>query len=306
MLIFPSVFGAYTDIPYKIFEDAHIEYVKSDMHPESESDLISCLQGFDGTILGLEHITRRVMESCPQLKAVAKYGVGLDNVDCAAAKELGIQVVNTPGANADSVADLTFGMMIDLARSISVGNRDLKSGKWKRYKGYSVGGATIGIIGMGAIGKCLARRAKGFEMKILGYDIFWDEAFAKEYGVQKSTLEEIYRESDFISVHVSLDETTRDMISTKEFKMMKSTAIVINCARGGIVNEKDLYTAVKDGIIAGVGLDAYCEEPLPADSPLLTLDNIIVAPHMGASAVSAANNMSIMSAQNIVTALNAG
>lgn len=304
VLVFPTTFGIYSDIPCNVLNAANIECVISDRYPENEADLINRLQGYDGTIVGLEHMSRQVMQACPQLKVIAKYGVGLDKIDCDAAQEFNISVLNTPGANADSVADLAFGMMIALARSITAGDRDMKSGLWKRYKGYPVGGATIGIIGLGAIGKCLACRANGFGMNILACDIFWDDDFAQEHHVQKADLEEIYRESDFISIHVGLSEDTMNMISDEQFKLMKPSAFLINCARGGIVNENALYDALKNHTIAGAALDAFCQEPIPPDSPLLSLDNIIVAPHMGASAVSAINNMAIMSAQNVASVLD--
>ena len=234
---------------------------------------------------------------------VSRYGVGMNNVDQAAAKELGIKTFNTPGANANAVADYTFGMMLDLARSISTANRDLKRGEWNKYTGYPVYGATLGIIGLGAIGKGMARRAKGFNMRVMAYDVYWDEAFIQEYGVQKASLDEIYEQADFITLHTALTPETRNMISMEQLKKMKSTAFVLNCARGGLINEEDLAQALKAGEIAGAGIDAFCAEP-PTGSPLLEMDNVIAAPHIAGSSIDGVNTMACMSARNCVRGLS--
>ena len=269
----------------------------------TEDEVIEKLQGYDAVILGLEPMTAKVMKACPQLKVVSRYGVGMDNVDQAAAKELGIKTFNTPGANANAVADYTFGMILDLARSISTANRDLKRGEWNKYTGYPVYGSTLGIIGLGAIGKGMARRAKGFNMRVMAYDVYWDEAFVQEYGVEKASLEEIYEQADFITLHTALTPQTRDMIYMEQLKKMKPTAFVINCARGGLVNEADLAEALKAGEIAGAGIDAFCSEP-PTGSPLLEMDNVIAAPHIAGSSIDGINTMACMSARNCVKGLN--
>ena len=249
--------------------------------------------------LGIEPMTARVMEACPQLKIVSRYGVGMDNVDQEAARRLGIRTFNTPGANSDAVADYTFGMMLDLARSISVTDRDLKAGQVKKHLGYPVYGRTLGIIGLGAIGKGMARRALGFGMKVMAYDVFWDEAFAKEHGVQRAELEEIYKEADFITLHCGLNEQTRNMIGAEQLRMMKPSAFLINNARGGLVDEAALNEALRNGEIAGAGIDAFVTEP-PIGSPLLELEQVIAAPHVAGSSMDSINNMGIFSARNVV------
>ena len=221
------------------------------------------------------------------------------NLGDAQARRLGIRTFNTPGANSDAVADYTFGMMLDLARSISVIDRDLKAGQVKKHLGYPVYGRTLGIIGLGAIGKGMARRALGFGMKVMAYDVFWDEAFAKEHGVQRAELEEIYKEADFITLHCGLNEQTRNMIGAEQLRMMKPSAFLINNARGGLVDEAALNEALRSGEIAGAGIDAFVTEP-PIGSPLLELEQVIAAPHVAGSSMDSINNMGIFSARNVV------
>ena len=302
VMVFPSSFGKFSKEPEQILTDGGCTFTKYFKAGMTEDEVIEKLQGYDAVILGLEPMTAKVMKACPQLKVVARFGVGMDNVDQAAAKELGIKVYNTPAANANAVADYTFGMMLDLARSISTASRDLKAGQWNKYTGYPVYGATLGIIGLGAIGKGMARRARGFNMRIMAYDIYWDEEFVKEYGVEKASLEEIYREADFITLHTALTPETRNMISMEQMKMMKPSAFLLNCARGGLINEDDLAQALKEGVIAGAGIDAFCKEP-PFGSPLLELDSVVGAPHIAGSSIDAINTMGRMSAQKCVQGL---
>ncbi len=302
VMVFPAVFSKFSDEGDQILAKAGLDVTKFNKPGMTEDEVIEKLQGYDGVILGLEPMNAKVLEACKQLKVVARFGVGMDNVDQEAAKRLGIQVFNTPAANAGAVADFTFGLILSLARSICTANHDLKNGEWKKYTGYPVYGATIGIVGLGAIGKQVAKRARGFGMRVLAYDIYWDAAFADEFGVEKATLEEIYRQSDFITLHTALTDETRGMIQKEQFAMMKKTAFVLNCARGGLIDEADLYDAVKSGVIAGAGLDAFCQEP-PKDSPLMTLENVIVAPHIAGGSIDAINTMARMSAEKMVEGL---
>lgn len=302
VLVTPGVFGKFSSRPEEILVEAGLEVTKFAKPGMTEDELIEKLQGYDAVILGLEPMTEKVMDACKDLKVVARFGVGVDNVDLEAAKRHGIKVYNTPAANASAVADYTFGMILDLARCITTANNDVKAGVIKKYTGYPVYGATIGIIGLGAIGKHIAKRAKGFNMNIMAYDIYWDEAFNAEYGIRKASLEEIYKEADFITLHCGLNDQTRNMISMEQMKMMKNTAFVINNARGGLINEEDLYTALKEGVIAGAGLDAFCKEP-PIGNPLLELPNVIAAPHIAGSSIDSVNTMGTMSAERAVAGL---
>lgn len=303
ILVTPSSFGKFSSLPDQILADAGLEVVKYSKPGMSEDELIEVLRDCDAVILGLEPMTSKVMDACPKLRVIARYGVGMDNVDLEAAKARGIACYNTPGANADAVADYSFGMILDLARCISVANRDIKAKNIGKYTGYGINGKTLGIVGLGAIGKCMTRRAKGFGMRVIAFDVYYDEAFCQEYSVEKVTLEQIFRESDFISLHCGLNENTRNMISMNELKQMKKTCFLINNARGGLVNEKDLYEALKNGVIAGAGIDAFQIEPA-VDSPLLTLDNVIGAPHIAGSSQESVNNMGIISARKAVEGLS--
>ena len=302
VLIFPTSFGKFSDEPGRILEDAGLTYTRFSKPGITEDEMIEKLQGFDAVILGLEPMSEKVMRGCPQLKVVSLYGVGMDNVDLPAARELGIRVYNTPGSNAEAVADYTFGLMLSLARNIPAANRELKGGAWKRYPGRPVYNATLGIIGLGNIGKAVARRARGFGMRILACGHHWDEAFVREYGVEKVSLEELCARADFITLHTSLTPENRNLISMEQFRIMKPTAYLINCARGGLVNETDLAEALRAGLLAGAALDAYAEEP-PLGSPLLEMEQVIATPHIAGSSTDSIHNMAMMSARNCVKGL---
>ena len=302
--VFPSSFGKFSNEPEKILTDAGLKVDKYFKAGMTEDELIEQLQGYDAAILGLEPMTAKVIDACKDLKVVTRYGVGMDNVDLDAAKRAGVRTYNTPGANSNAVADYAFGMILDLARSISAESAALKGGKVSKYTGYPVYGSTLGIVGLGAIGKCMARRAKGFGMRIMAYDLFWDEAFVKEFDVQKASLAEIYEQADFITLHCNLNDETRNMIGMAELRQMKKSAFLVNCARGGLVNEDDLNTALREGIISGAGIDAFCHEP-PVGSPLLELNNVVAAPHVAGSSIDSINNMGIFSAQKTVAGLEA-
>jgi D-3-phosphoglycerate dehydrogenase len=302
VMVFPAVFSKFSDVGDRLLAEAGLDVTKYNKPGMTEDEVIEKLQGYDGVILGLEPMSAKVLNACRQLKVVARFGVGMDNVDQEAAKRNGVKVFNTPAANASAVADFTFGLILSLARSVCTANRDLKAGEWKKYTGLPVYGTTIGIIGLGAIGKEVAKRAKGFGMQILAYDIFWDAGFADEYDVEKVSLEDLYRRSDFITLHTALTDQTRNMIQREQFAMMKKTAFVLNCARGGLIDEGDLFAAVKSGEIAGAGLDAFSQEP-PKDSPLMALDNVIVAPHIAGSSIDAINTMARISAQKLIEGL---
>lgn len=302
VMVFPAVFSKFSDVGDRLLAEAGLDVTKYNKPGMTEDEVIEKLQGYDGVILGLEPMSAKVLNACRQLKVVARFGVGMDNVDQEAAKRNGVKAFNTPAANASAVADFTFGLILSLARSVCTANRDLKAGEWKKYTGFPVYGTTIGIIGLGAIGKEVAKRAKGFGMQILAYDIFWDAGFADEYDVEKVSLEDLYRRSDFITLHTALTDQTRNMIQREQFAMMKKTAFVLNCARGGLIDEGDLFEAVKSGEIAGAGLDAFSQEP-PKDSPLMALDNVIVAPHIAGSSIDAINTMARISAQKLIEGL---
>lgn len=259
----------------------------------------------DAIIAGLENYDRSLLEKAGQLKVLSRYGVGYDKVDVQAAEEKNIIVTITPGANGDSVADMAVALMLNCARNITIMDNSIKGKNGVRPSGVEMWEKTLGVIGTGRIGKGVARRCKGFNMQILCYDKYQDDLFSKEFGAKYVDLDTLIQESDFITIHSPLTEETKNMFGAREFQMMKKDAILINTARGGIVDEMALYTALKNGEIRGAGLDATVQEP-PYDSPLCALQNCIITPHAGAATKEASSKMSLMAAQNVIEVLETG
>jgi D-3-phosphoglycerate dehydrogenase / 2-oxoglutarate reductase len=253
-------------------------------------------------------ITRKVMESAPKLRVVGRAGVGVDNVDVEAATQRGIVVMNTPSGNTISTAELTFSMLMALARKIPQAHASMKAGEWNRkaFQGVELYNKTLGILGMGRIGTEVARRALAFGMKVLAYDPYLALARAKALQVELKELDEIYSRADFITVHMPMTEETRGMLNREAFGKMKKGVAVLNCARGGIINEKDLYEAIQSGQVGSAGLDVYEKEPAPADFPLRELPQVIMTPHLGASTEEAQENVGIEVAEAITDYLLQG
>lgn len=295
-------FGKADDMAYDCLREAGCQWVKLETEKEIEERLGEELRGADALIAGLELLDRRRIEGAPRLKVISRYGVGYDKVDLAAARERGIQVTITPGANSDSVADLAVALMLDVSRNISLMDSAVKAKKQRRPQGLEMCGKTLGVVGTGRIGQGVARRCKGFDMKILAYDICEDRDFQNETGARYVDLETLLRDSDYISLHSPLTEETKNLIASRELRMMKKDAVLINTARGGLIDEAALYEALKEGLIRGAALDATMDEP-PYDSPLLTCENCILTPHAGAATREASSRMSLMAAQNAVEAL---
>lgn len=234
----------------------------------------------DGYLFGLENIDDELFAAAPRLKVVCKHGVGVDNVDKGAAARRGVKVTNCPGQNSNAVAELTLGLMISMAREIPQLDADMKKGICVSLSGKEIGGKTLGIIGMGAIGKLLTGYARAFGMKVLAYDVFRDDAAAAKFGFEYAEVDRILKESDFVSLHVPLTDATRGMIDRAKLKTMKRTAYLINAARGGVVAEDDLYDALMAGELAGAAIDSFQHEP-PTGSKLLTTRKVIALPHIG-------------------------
>lgn len=250
-------------------------------------------------------ISADILESANNLKVIGRAGVGLDNVDLKAATKKGIVAMNTPAGNTTSTAEHTISMILALSRNIPQACASMKAGKWDRSKfsGVELYGKKLGIIGFGRIGSTVAKFAKSFGMEVLAYDPFLSEEVAVKKGVVMVELDEMFKRSDFITVHIPKSANTKNLISDKEFAMMKDSARVINCARGGIIDEKALAVALEENKIAGCALDVYEQEPLAADSPLLKFDNCIVTPHLGASTSEAQVNVAIEIAETVRDAL---
>lgn len=295
-------FAKYSKRAEEILQDYGLEIIRVKQPVTGENDLLGQLDDVVAIITGLEPVTGKVINSAPRLRVIVKHGIGVDNIDLDAAKEKGVIVANSPGTNREAVADLVFGLMLSLARKIPQSDRQVREGKWPKVFGQSVWDKTLGIIGLGVIGKSVAQRAKGFNMKVLAFDKYWDEEFASANGIIRSEVDEILKESDYVTLHVPLMEETRNLIGEKQLSIMKPTAYLINAARGGVVDEDALYKALKEGRIAGAGIDVFSTEP-PTQSPLLGLQNVILTPHMGGFTDGALSMTSEFVSQVVVDAL---
>ena len=281
----------------------------SDDLPPSREDLLQHVRGVDGLLCLLtEKIDAEVMDAAgPNLKVISNFAVGFDNIDIGAATARKIPVGNTPDVLTDATADFAFVLMMSVARRIPEAERYVHEGKWRTWGpmtllGVDLKGATLGLIGFGRIGKAIARRAIGFDMRVIYYDPTETETYSDNRAT-KVDLEKLLNESDIISLHTPLTKETRQLINSEAFSKMKPTAVLINTARGAVVDSNALYEALKEKRIFGAGLDVTDPEPLPLDSPLLSLDNIVITPHIASASKSARDNMSWLAAQNLIAGL---
>ncbi|MBR4181006.1 MAG: phosphoglycerate dehydrogenase, partial [Candidatus Methanomethylophilaceae archaeon] len=270
----------------------------------SEDELCSVIGDYDCLIIRSgTKVTAKVIEAADNLRIIGRAGVGVDNIDVPAATAKGILVMNTPSANILSAAEHSCAMLLALARNIPFAHESMHKGEWKRSKftGVEMNGKILGIIGVGRVGGEVAKRMKAFNMTLIGYDPFLPKEVADAIGVRLTTLEEVITTADFMTIHTPLLPETRNMISLEQFKMMKPNARIANVARGGIVNEDDLYTALKEKIIAGAAFDVWCNEPLTEDeAKLLELDNLVTTPHLGASTVEAQERVAVEIAEHAI------
>jgi len=269
----------------------------------SETDLAGLLADCEGVIIGVDPLSAAVLASAPKLQAVAKYGVGVDNIDLSACKDRGIKVSRTVGANAQAVADFAFALMLAVARQVLPIDQRCRQSDWSKITTIDVYGKTLGLLGLGAIGRGVAERARGFNMKILAHDVFWDESYASRIGIARAMPEQIYAQADFISLHLPLLPETQNLIGERELKMMKPTAVLVNTARGGLIDESALLAALQTRQIYGAGMDAFSKEPL-TDPAWYALDNLVIGSHAAASTVGATEMMGRMAADNIIRDLS--
>lgn len=246
-----------------------------------EAELLSFAGQFDGTICGDDHYTTRVLEACsPRLKVISKWGTGIDSINKQAAEKLGIQVRNTPNAFTLPVADTVLGYMLTFARRFPWMDRAVKAGQWEKIPGRSLSECTLGVVGVGKIGKAVIRRASAFGMKLLGNDIITiDPVFLSKHHVEMTSLEDLLARSDFVSLNCDLNPSSHHLMNVNTFTHIKPTAILINTSRGPVVDEQALASALQAGQLAGAALDVFEVEPLPADSPLTKMDNVMLASH---------------------------
>jgi glyoxylate reductase len=285
--------------------------VWEDELPPPREVLLEKVKGVDGLLCLLtDPVDAELMDAAgPGLKVISNHAVGFDNVDVAEATRRGIPVGNTPGVLTATTADFAFTLLMSAARRVVEGDRYTRAGKWKTWGpkillGQDVAGATLGIIGFGRIGKEMARRATGFNMRVLYHDPYVKEdAFAQEVGAEYADLPTLYSEADFISVHTPLSDATYHLLNAEAFRLTKPTAILINTARGPVVDPDALYHALTRNQLAAAALDVTEPEPIPEDSPLLTLDNLIITPHIASASVATRNKMATMAAANLIAGL---
>jgi D-3-phosphoglycerate dehydrogenase len=271
--------------------------------PLQSPDVARLLHGVDGYIAGVDAIDRAALEHADQLKVISRYGVGVDSVDLHAAAERGIVVTNTPGANTVSVAELTVGLLLSLARQIPEGASALQQGSYPRLAGVSLEGKTVGILGLGAIGKELARRLRGFDCRLVAHDPYPDRVFVDANGIDLLPRDDLLRQSDFVSLHLPLTPETQGLVNRDFLALMKRGAFLVNTARGEIVDEGALLEALNSGQLRGAALDVFAPEPPSPDNPLLALKQVIATPHLGSQTDSATNRMGWMALKECLAVL---
>ncbi len=297
------VADAIAESAVKQITDAGIEVVIR--NADTDGPVEEQIKGFDGIVIrSATQVTRQVMEAADQLKVVVRAGVGLDNVDQEAAKEHGIQVMNTPEAPTASVAEMVFSLMFSLARNVTQADSSMKDERWekKKLKGTELWEKTIGIVGFGRIGQELAKRAKAFDMNVLAYDVLDIDDAVKKLGAERVDLDSLITQSDYISLHVPLLPQTKGMMGDAQFESMKDTAFLINTARGGVVDEKALLKALNEGKIAGAALDVFENEP-PLDWSLVKHPKLVATPHLASSTKEAQVRVGKLTAEKIIQVL---
>jgi D-3-phosphoglycerate dehydrogenase len=305
---------SYQDTPGKhhdVLAASGFEVVRArgPLQEDAMLDLIKSNGGFDGLLNGDDIITSKVIDAglaAPtKLKVIAKYGIGLDSIDVKYATGKKMPVLFTPGVNHTTVAEHTFGLMIALVKHFWPHLRSTKKGEWKRITGNELYGKTIAVLGMGRIGKEVAKRARAFDMNVKGYDLYWDEGFAKACSVERcTTAEDAIKDVDVVSLHMNLDENNRHFINKTRIAGMKKGAIIINTARGGLVNEADVAEACKSGQLGGYGADVLDHEPQKPGHPFVEIDNIIITPHVGSRTFESVERQAMRATLNIVNFLN--
>ena len=296
-------FGLYSKDPIDLLESkgCQVEILPKDI-TSNEEEFANALSDADALVVGVETITPGILKYAAKLKVIAKHGAGVDNIDLNESAKRGILVANAPGANKHAVADMVFGLFLSIARQIPFSAQEVKEKKWPRVVGNEIFQKTLGVIGTGRIGKEVIRRAQGFNMKVLCYDVFQENQLEQQGTGKYVALHELLKQSDFITVHTDLNQGTKAMIGEKELSYMKKSAFLVNTARGGIIDEDALYQALKAGLIKGAAMDVFETEPL-LDSPLLGLPNFIATPHMAGYTEEALREVGMLTAKNVIDVL---
>ena len=300
ILVTPRSFGKNMPELFEMLEQAGYEVKRNTTgailsHEQMREMLADCV----GVIIGVDPLDAEILACAPHLRAVAKYGVGVDNIDLDYCQSHSIRVSRTVGANSEAVADYALALMLAVARGVVQIDGKCRKLNWGKITTRDVSHATLGLFGLGAIGRLVAKRARGFDMKIMAYDPYWPEEFARQNGIERAEPQEIFQNADFISLHLPLTPETEGFVGRKELAMMKKDAVLINTARGGLVDEKALLEALKEKQIYGAGLDAFAHEP-PEDNDWFALDNVVLGSHCAASTRGATENMGRMATENLL------
>lgn len=300
ILVTPRSFGKEDPRPLELLRERGFEIIRNKSgRIMTELEMAEACADVDAIIVGIDPVNKYVIDEARNLKVISKYGVGVDNIDLSYAQSKGIIVTRTAGANTNAVADYAFALLLAVARRVVHIDRECRKQNWSKITSIDIYKKKLGIIGLGNIGKEIAKRASGFSMKVYAYDVLRDDEFAKENNIEYVDMDTIIRDCDFISLHLPLTPETSNLISYEQFKAMKKNAILINTARGGIIDEEALLWALQNGVIYGAGIDVFEKEP-PEKKELLGLDNIVIGSHCAASTVDAVNNMGIMAAENVI------
>jgi D-3-phosphoglycerate dehydrogenase/(S)-sulfolactate dehydrogenase len=293
------------DIPHRLLTDAgfDVHYARPADRAIDGRSLAAALEGADGVIAGVESFDAETLGQAPHLRVIARTGAGYDNVDVAAASRLGMLVYATPQVNRQSVAEFTIGSLLNLARGLTPGDRVVRAGLWTQSSGWELNGKTLGIIGFGAIGRTVADIAKGFGMHIMAYDPFVAGNGTRTPGVSLVELPELLERSDAVTLHVFLSDDTRHIIDAAALDRMKPGAVLINAARGGVVDEDALVDALLSSKLSAAALDTFEAEPLPQDSRLRQVEHLLLTPHVGGATVEARAQSGAMAAQSIIQTL---
>ena len=274
---------------------------------QTEDQLVELIPGFDALVVRSEtRVTARILEAARDLKVVGRAGVGVDNIDVAAATRKGILVVNAPRGNIVAAAEHTIALLAAVARNVAQADASVKRGEWTRarFTGTEIRGKVLGLVGLGNIGSEVARRAQGLELEVIAYDPVLSSERAEQFNVQLVDLEELLRRSDFISLHVPLLESTRNLINAERLRLCKPTVRIVNAARGGLVDEAALAAALAEGTVAGAAFDVFAQEPVAPDNPLLALPNVTATPHVAASTTEAQTSVAFDVAEEVLAVLN--
>ncbi|WP_284645489.1 phosphoglycerate dehydrogenase [Paenibacillus silviterrae] len=285
----------------ELLESHGVQIVENKVgRPHTFDELKELVQDIDGVVAGVDTWNEDVFKLAPRLKAIARFGVGVDNIDLAKAQEYGIKVTNVPAGNANAVAELTVGLILSVMRNIPTLHQSARRGYWDRYVGAELIGKTVGLLGFGNIAQMVAKKLQGFDVRIIAYDKYPNADKVRELGIEMVECDEVLQQSDIVSMHLPSLPETYHMMSGKQFAMMKKSAYFVNTARGALVDEKALHHALHNRIIAGAAIDVYEKEPVSADNPLFQLGNLVSTPHTAAETFETYHKVGLVTAQALL------